>query len=422
MPHFPGRAGMASSGDDSKRRVRRRGAGRDFASESVRTVTIPRPQEGHPMARPGVIRTRSSATDPIAIARGLLEQAGGDTKRAVAFFADAKLPFDRIAEAIAGTFEGPTFGCTSSGEVFGEHGLCDGSVVAACFDADEFDIRAALLEDVKSIDAGKAVDITGPLLKPTNGRRAHTFGLLLIDGLSVAEEQVTAALSQALGRTPLVGGSASDALAFEHTFVACNGRVAEDAAVLAVVHTDRPIQTVHSHHFQASEDRLVITGADTANRVVTEVNGLPAAEGYALAVGIEQPTLGPHVFAAHPVLLSIGGQYYVRSILRVNDDGSMTFYCAIDEGLVLRIAQANDMAEALAKQFDELESDLGDVDCVIAFDCVLRRLEATDTGKRDQLREVLSRLPVVGFSTYGEQFGGLHLNQTITGIAIGRAA
>jgi hypothetical protein len=26
----------------------------------------------------------------------------------------------------------------------------------------------------------------------------------------------------------------------------------------------------------------------------------------------------------------------------------------------------------------------------------------------------------VGFSTYGEQFNGIHVNQTLTGVAIGR--
>jgi hypothetical protein len=29
-------------------------------------------------------------------------------------------------------------------------------------------------------------------------------------------------------------------------------------------------------------------------------------------------------------------------------------------------------------------------------------------------------VPIVGFSTYGEVYGGLHVNQTLTGVAFGR--
>jgi hypothetical protein len=33
--------------------------------------------------------------------------------------------------------------------------------------------------------------------------------------------------------------------------------------------------------------------------------------------------------------------------------------------------------------------------------------------------ELFQRNNTVGFSTYGEQYGGVHVNQTFTGIAIG---
>ena len=41
--------------------------------------------------------------------------------------------------------------------------------------------------------------------------------------------------------------------------------------------------------------------------------------------------LAADVFAAHPVVVRIGGQYFVRSIAKVNEDESLTFFCAIDE-------------------------------------------------------------------------------------------
>jgi len=40
---------------------------------------------------------------------------------------------------------------------------------------------------------------------------------------------------------------------------------------------------------------------------------------------------------AYVVIVKIGGEYYCRSISRVEPDGSMTFFCAIGEGVVLTL-------------------------------------------------------------------------------------
>ena len=49
---------------------------------------------------------------------------------------------------------------------------------------------------------------------------------------------------------------------------------------------------------------------------------------------------------------------------------------------------------------------------------ILRRLEAEQTQQTQGVSAVLARNRVVGFSTYGEQVNGMHVNQTMTGVAI----
>jgi len=65
---------------------------------------------------------------------------------------------------------------------------------------------------------------------------------------------------------------------------------------------------------------------------------------------------------------------------------------------------------------------MGPVQVVIGFG--LRPAQDGDDqqGLVDQVEEVLRDKNVTGFTTYGEQFGGVHLNQTLTGIAIGQPA
>jgi Uncharacterized conserved protein len=127
----------------------------------------------------------------------------------------------------------------------------------------------------------------------------------------------------------------------------------------------------------------------------------------------------PAVFAAHPVVLRIGGSYFVRSIQKVNDDESLSFYCAIDEGIVLTVARGEDLVGNLEQTFESVVSVVGEPALTIGCDCVLRNLEIGQRGLRDAVSSLFRRHNVVGFSTYGEQYNAMHVNQTFTGVAIG---
>ncbi|MDJ0931726.1 FIST C-terminal domain-containing protein [Breoghania sp.] len=48
--------------------------------------------------------------------------------------------------------------------------------------------------------------------------------------------------------------------------------------------------------------------------------------------------LTPEIFAANPLLVRVGGDYHVRAIQKMTDDGALHFYCTIDEGIVLTLA------------------------------------------------------------------------------------
>ena len=127
------------------------------------------------------------------------------------------------------------------------------------------------------------------------------------------------------------------------------------------------------------------------------------------------------VFATHPLVVRLGGAEYVRSIQKANPDGSLTFYCAIDEGLVLTLAEGRDLYSRLEDLFDEIRDEIGEPAAVIGFDCVLRKLECERNQTKHKVARLLQANQVVGFSTFGEQFRSMHVNQTVTGVAIGRA-
>ena len=175
-----------------------------------------------------------------------------------------------------------------------------------------------------------------------------------------------------------------------------------------------------TQNFEPTPIKLVVTAADVENRIVHELNAEPAAREYAAAIGLQPNDLGPFSFASYPLVVKVGGDYYCRSIRNMNPDGSLSFFCAIDEGLVFTVARANDMVRSTQETLEGLDAQLGGTDFVLGFDCILRRLDSESRQVRHKVEELYQRFGVTGFHTYGEQFNGMHLNQTLTGIAFGK--
>jgi hypothetical protein len=243
--------------------------------------------------------------------------------------------------------------------------------------------------------------------------------MLLVDGMSKQEELVVSSLNRFIDPIPLFGGSAGDGLNFKSTWVYALGKFHSDAAILTLFHTSCPFKVFKLDHFHPTDQKMVVTGADPNARLVTEINAEPAAPAYARMVGLEAQELTPLIFAAYPVVVRIGGEHHVRSIQKVEPDGSLRFYCGIDEGLVLTVAKGEDLAENLDSKLTALKRTLGDIDMILGFDCILRRLEVEQKQQVREVSNVLQKHRVVGFSTYGEQFHSMHVNQTFTGVAIG---
>jgi hypothetical protein len=246
-----------------------------------------------------------------------------------------------------------------------------------------------------------------------------SFALLLVDGMSVREEQLVSAIGNTLNGTPLVGGSAGDGMNFNRSYVFYDGRFIGDAAVLLLITTRRRFSVFKTEHFVPTDCKMVVTGADLDQRRVYEINAEPAAAEYARLVGLAGKPLSPKIFAAHPVMVRVGGQYHVRAIQKVNPDSSLTFLCAIDEGIVLTVAKGVDIVEDLKVLFRRLRQEVGVPDLIIGCDCVLRNLEIEERQLKSAVSALFVEQNVVGFCTYGEQYMSMHVNQTFTGVIIG---
>ena len=375
-------------------------------------------------AQQGIRIAQSCERDPRAAARELCAGVAQPDPGLVIFFCSNEYDRDVLAAEMGRLLAGvQVVGCTTAGEI-GTTGCRDHSIAGVSFGADAFAAVTGHIEHLQrfAIADGRAFaqDLFRRLeaIDP-RADQSNSFAFLLVDGLSVREEPVAHALQQALGEIPVIGGSAGDGLSFGSTYIYSDGRFFADAAVLVLVSTALPFRTFKTQHFVPTDERLVVTEADPAQRIVREINGLPAAEEYARALGIAASDLEPVHFASSPVVVLIDGAHYVRSIQKANPDGSLTFFCAIEAGLVLRVAKGVDLVANLEEALARIRAQIGPPQLVLTCDCILRKLEIVQNGLQDRVGDVLRANNAVGFNTYGEQFCGVHINQTLTGIALG---
>ncbi|MFS4580391.1 FIST N-terminal domain-containing protein [Phaeobacter sp. C3_T13_0] len=310
-------------------------------------------------------------------------------------------------------------GCTTAGEI-GETGYTDGEIIAIGIPRSHFCARVLLIDDLGNYNAQDQID---QIIRNRNEMAHETpdwtseFAFLLIDGLSIKEDALTADLAPGLGPVPLFGGSAGDGTDFGATYVLSDGKARQNTAALLQIRSNCPIKVFNTDHLVPSAQRMVVTGADPARRLVHEINAEPAAREYARLLGKDPEQLTTFTFAAHPVVVRIGGQHHVRAIQQVVDTGDLLFFSAIDEGVVLTLAESLDMVDHL----DRALSGLGEAqtpDVILACDCVLRRMEAQQKQLTTQISSLLAKHRAVGFCTYGEQVDSIHVNHTLTGVAI----
>ncbi|MDO6564578.1 nitric oxide-sensing protein NosP [Amphritea sp. 1_MG-2023] len=367
----------------------------------------------------------STSRDEQQAVEELYQQLNWSDLNFVLFFCSAEYQLDRLASLLQARFADILIaGCTTAGEITAM-GYDQGSISAIGFSREAFAVSGLLIKQLDEFNFNDAQELVEHLTQACLDQQVapiknHSFALTLFDGLSTQEERVLVTLDSVLGSIPHFGGSAGDDIHLSNTHVYFDGAFCTDAAVIILVNTACEFQVFSDHHMENCDTKLVVTEADSEQRRVLELNAEPAAIEYARIVGVPLTQLNHEVFALNPIAVRIGDEYFVRSIQSVNDDLSLTFYCAVENGIVLTLMQPGELMSSLDQQLTEKEVTLGEHLITLGCDCFLRRLEGRIRGQSEQVSALLQRHRVVGFNTYGEQIDGMHVNQTFTGVAIGR--
>ena len=366
----------------------------------------------------------SRANDPFIASQELYQQLHQDHIDFVLFYCSSTYALESLAQTMEDTFKGINIvGCTTAGEVT-NNGYEQNSIVAIGFSCQYFAISAALIESMEKFDTMNAQSTINELVEQCQSKHLTTiknnsFLLTLLDGLSSNEEQFLVTLNSVARGIPHFGGSAGDDINLAKTHVFYQGNFFQNAAIVIMVNTILPFEVFNCNHIKLPTEKLVVTDANADSRRVYELNAEPAALEYAKLLKMDIKDLSPNVFSLNPLAVKVGGQYYIRSIQQVNEaDLSLTFYCAVDVGIVLTAVEMGDILSPVAKKLTALSQRHGTPELVLACDCFLRRLGIEQKGLERQTQELSRKYKIAGFNTYGEHINGIHLNQTFTGVYI----
>ena len=319
-----------------------------------------------------------------------------------------------LSRSLHGRFPGALVaGCTTAGEISsGSFG--HGGVVAMPLGRDDVEtVAAAVVEDLGSrMDARSALaalehQLGEPLSDVDLDRNV---GIVLVDGLSGAEDR----LMEALGREtdlPFIGGSAGDDLKFERTRLFLGGKVLEKAAVLLVMRLRRGFDILKTQSFRPTGRVLRATRVREEERVVEEFDGKPAVEAYAQALGIYPREVEEH-FKTHPLAMMVGGSPFVRAPRAAAGSGIL-FLCRIREGTELALMESGGIVADTRAAVRDRVAELGGVSGAIDFHCTLRAQELEARGHLAEYGAIWADIPAIGFATYGECWM-YHMNQTST--------
>lgn len=367
----------------------------------------------------------STSTDPVVAAKELYDSIYQPDIEFCLFYCSPEYDLKILGDELKRLFaDVDIIGCTSSGEIT-PIGYLRGSLTGLGLAGDGLNVVTKRLDDIDQFKISHGSDATRSLLNRLTSQSegeansANTFGYLLIDGLRGKEEVVVSSVHHGLGGIQLFGGSAADNEHFSETHLFHEGQFRTNCALLTLVQISHPFTVFKTQHFISSDKKMVVTEVDVNQRIVREINGVPAAPEYARIMGLPFEKLTMEMMSDFPVIVKIGGEYFVRSIMTANSDGSLTFACAVDEGVVMTVAHGEDMVEKLESLFEEIKNDIGKPILTLGCDCYLRRLEMDQKGLQSDIARIMMDNNVIGFSTYGEQYNASHINQTFTGVAVG---
>lgn len=382
------------------------------------------------------------SNDPILAAKEALRKAAnqlaGEKAELAIVFSSFNLSFPVLLKTLSEFLEEvPIVGCSSAAVISNAGISKQGLVIMLLSFSEETFFNTACAKEINTTaDSGEKLG-EELLYGFQNVRR--DLGIIFLDGLLENSSNLLSGLQERLGKSfPIIGGCASDNLAFKKTYVYFNQEMLSDAASGILLGGKLTFGIGVQHGWKPLGKPRYITKS-SAN-VVSEIDNLPAANIYEdyLACGLEKIRKEfKRISILYPIGIYLPGEkeYLLRNLLSIHDDGSLTFQGGVPQGSQIRlmIGTKESCLAATEQALEEVKNEfLGKkINFVLVFNSISRYILLGRQANKELeiIRKGLGQeIPIIGIYTYGElaplkaiDYQGVTRfhNQTITILGVG---
>ncbi len=368
----------------------------------------------------------SNGQDVKKVASELVTNCYSNKSKIFMFFSSSKYDFLALSKEIKNLVGDncKVIGTTTSGEISKKSGITKGGVSAISFGEESMKIESVVIKGISKIPLLYRRDIIKSLnnlgYKEEMKEYKDLSGILLVDGLRLAEEKVLSVINSIFdGNLQLIGGSAGDDLKFEETLLSIDGEILRDGAILTLVKSRVKMKLYRENIFESQGIEINITKADEKNRKIIEIDGQPARERYAKLLGINPNKLEKEVLK-NPIGRVVGKDVFISSIASI-EGNNLNMYAQVFENSKGEILKGINPVEAQKMTKKLIDEDFEKIYGMFCVNCILRSIQFEGEGNLKELSRGLESMgDYGGFVSYGEQYKKQHLNQTMTMLVMGR--
>ncbi len=252
-----------------------------------------------------------------------------------------------------------------------------------CKEQDSYILGLALSKKVFNKDVKCVISFVDGLLH--NGQD-------YLDGLS----------SMNYNKAVISGGMAANNLSFSKTYTIHGKKVFSGGGVCAALESE--VLDVHADYnlgWKAVGPTFTITKSKGAR--VYEIDNRPVKDVYAEVLGEFAVENMPASTIEFPLILQDANMLIARSMLYMNDDGSILYGGNLEEGAKVRFGIGSRTLVNRCSLSDEFHKIRDKMQCCFIYSCVARK-QFLGTELEKSFAIIQNSVPTVGFFTYGEFF------------------
>jgi hypothetical protein len=340
----------------------------------------------------------------------------------IIIFASPQYVIPEVQTTIARTLKPKRLVGSSTGGIILSNGVTNRGIVIVGIISDEIGFGVSAISNIDSQEMHyTGFDLSRKAIQDLNSSHREVF-ITFSEGIEKNCTQFIRGVKEALGRGfPIVGVVSSDDFKYQKLSQFFQNQILQNSVVGLLLNGASQFSLGCKHGFKPLGKPRTITKVD--GYIIRTIDDQPAVEIYKHFLGKEAEGLKDITLNSYAAMYPLGiyleesGQYLLRNIIDILEDGSIVCHGGIPQGaeVHLMISNTESCRNAAIEAAELVKASLGDKQAklILIFESLARHkiLGGNAFSEIQAIKNVLGyTIPIVGMCSYGElgPFGNLN--------------